>query len=797
MQFSYTLRTAALLCLVVSYITSCSSSCVPRGGPDVTPQNIAILKTVETKLAAGPSIQAIEPQLVTLDEIAIVKKLADQGNSQARAIYPKLKTLVDEVLAATTPYLSMAISDILNQAEFESSTPAQLDLLFDAKDLWIKLWNNQGSIISLNSFTPDSRFGYKGDPKSGVLELKKLAYTESEQLDEHIVERLIAENKQKRNNKRVVIQGGGPVGLFTAFKLFRTGALVQLYNDRPDNFLRKQIIRLDPKWQANLLLYMGTAFRDLFGLFKDADGKSTLSLGVSRLDGYVETPIQNIEDGLLARVSLLYLGAVAQEPDLADKTLIRYASNITAIKFPTDEHPNFAVEAVANPTGHDLNQTYIPADVIVMAGGANDRNRDIYLSPAFARTNAVLHSIAVWNKLENTTGLVLRKDPNEFRIHMSNAEIADALAAIPTDVEALLIDGSTIASSVIIGPRAFQKPFISPDVALLSIDDFVRNFIATLPSSAQAIKDRYQTPLSELVRHDATEIRRDTGANGVDNRVFENLESIYLADKVPNKIAQLREDIGRLVPENERGPRDPMFVNPYNLFLKNFESKWHYASMRVLTNFSLASSHQMKPDSNFLSQGSFFSEQKLARRTTALYKAPLKSGGEAELLLAAAGDSVVSPHFMTWSGLNAGRATVDALTTALEGFIQDNNGKKFVTDLTAAQEPIKQFILRRGQIFLTPLAEAEVIKKARSETIRVLNSLVTAAPEENLTYGQYQVIIRDPLNNNYGLRYASINDVVSTIDFHVDDEGYLIEDLYPQRGRFLTPSDIYLNALEN
>jgi hypothetical protein len=96
-----------------------------------------------------------------------------------------------------------------------------------------------------------------------------------------------AENAAERmGNKalgRVLVEGAGPVGLYATLKMFagelwheqmtkhfilpipRTAGLrVTLVNDRPETYERNRMVFLDAKWMAQLRLFLGTIYDEVF-----------------------------------------------------------------------------------------------------------------------------------------------------------------------------------------------------------------------------------------------------------------------------------------------------------------------------------------------------------------------------------------------------------------------------------------------------------------------------------------------------------------------------------------------------
>jgi hypothetical protein len=80
--------------------------------------------------------------------------------------------------------------------------------------------------------------------------------------DDHDREHCEKDIQQEEPRNRVLIEGGGPVGLLSAIRLFMAGMHVTLVNDRWD-YTRPQVIGLDMSWLAQLRFLLGTKFGEL------------------------------------------------------------------------------------------------------------------------------------------------------------------------------------------------------------------------------------------------------------------------------------------------------------------------------------------------------------------------------------------------------------------------------------------------------------------------------------------------------------------------------------------------------
>uniref|UniRef100_A0A915M8M0 Uncharacterized protein n=1 Tax=Meloidogyne javanica TaxID=6303 RepID=A0A915M8M0_MELJA len=130
-----------------------------------------------------------------------------------------------------------------------------------------------------------------------------LSSIQSIELDKAIIEKFYEDHKKNKEMGRgynyAVVEGAGPIGLYTTFKLFIEGISVTLVNDRSADYTREQFILLDRKWVYQLNLILGTQFVQLFNE-ENSMGKL--------LDTHVGIVImKNFETALMNRLKSLAL----------------------------------------------------------------------------------------------------------------------------------------------------------------------------------------------------------------------------------------------------------------------------------------------------------------------------------------------------------------------------------------------------------------------------------------------------------------------------------------------------------
>uniref|UniRef100_A0A915MBS3 Uncharacterized protein n=1 Tax=Meloidogyne javanica TaxID=6303 RepID=A0A915MBS3_MELJA len=72
--------------------------------------------------------------------------------------------------------------------------------------------------------------------------------------------------------KDAIVEGAGPIGLYSTYKLFLEGMNVTVINDRSADYIRNQLVIFDRKWVSQMRFFFGTKFDRLF-IQQNSDGK--------------------------------------------------------------------------------------------------------------------------------------------------------------------------------------------------------------------------------------------------------------------------------------------------------------------------------------------------------------------------------------------------------------------------------------------------------------------------------------------------------------------------------------------
>uniref|UniRef100_A0A914H6W6 Uncharacterized protein n=1 Tax=Globodera rostochiensis TaxID=31243 RepID=A0A914H6W6_GLORO len=145
-------------------------------------------------------------------------------------------------------------------------------LVMECKQFMRKLMSEEGegSWLNIYTFMDDKPVKqYKHAKK--LRNIHELSKIQSAKLDEMINEAMWQEHAQNQpvrrsldRKKRVIVEGAGPIGLFSVFHLFLAGAHVTVLNDRPERYTRNQMTFIDAKFVAQFRFFLGTKFDKLY-----------------------------------------------------------------------------------------------------------------------------------------------------------------------------------------------------------------------------------------------------------------------------------------------------------------------------------------------------------------------------------------------------------------------------------------------------------------------------------------------------------------------------------------------------
>lgn len=548
-------------------------------------------------------------------------------------------------------------------------------------------------------------------------------------------------NQPKEGNPiRTVIAGAGPIGLFTAMRMFVAGANVTVVNDRSEWYVRNQIVDLDPKWMAQLQFFLGTQFDDCFGA-KSPGARDTV-------EGYGEINTWVLEDRMKTRCAeiMSYVNehpqapaatARASVPDASKSAALAqpsapakpqfnlsYEANIVTIYPPDTEHPNFHVHL--KPPERDLDakrlhdQSLLDAralkimetkylgkdyeqrleeggktvlelafeeangqiakegsvkreekavefDLLCCCGGANDRVRDEYLSPAIPLTAPKNYGVCVWVKGQQGYGLKMLVKPDDRVLAIENLR----------------------------EPMERQK-----------FDEYIQK--SKLPPE---IKAKYENFTERLLNEIQNHKNAHTSKNGVPIRAFENKETFYVGAETSLLMADLIKDIAKWDPKNEKG------------YKTTLERKWFTGLSKAL-GAETENGRVMTFDPYPINTGTFDVEQRGV--TLAAKQLTCPEGNAA--VITVLGDARISPQFFSGSGLSTGRLGVEKAASWVQACHQSKIGRAdLARELNKDLDVVKERAIEKGSPYMSP----SPISEEKSHTLKVCDAITKECKIEN------------------------------------------------------------------
>lgn len=455
----------------------------------------SIQKKIQT-----PSHMGLKTELILLDEYDTIEQYNNLYPSEAEVLRSKKNELEQMIrtfaekhhISFTKDQDGVSVSDpsfckgALTQAiNNQQLTKKQLDFIVDSQMFWLEINQKFGRELDLNSFSLDKNL-------IGLTYLSRMARLTHPVIDDAIDLRIIEQYKNNRpmdneNQLNAIIQGGGPNGLITAFKLILSGAKVQLINERPkESFTRKQVVRIDPIWINQLQFILGSNF---IPTFSGENGHVNVE------DNVGEINISSLERPLLERLEKIQ-NKMASDQALRHETplVISFPERLVDIKFNQDTGRYQAKCQKANSDETDSRDF----NLLVFAGGSNDIMRDKFLGPAVTVTDSKEYSVCIWNKKRFDVNY-LPKDSNGYPIFRSEMTLQE----------------------------------VSRNLARLNFNQFIQQN----PDITNEIKQLFSN------------IEQQIAAIGgkITIRQFENAATIYIGSEIPFPLANLKTELQKLL----------------------------------------------------------------------------------------------------------------------------------------------------------------------------------------------------------------------------------------------------------
>lgn len=587
-------------------------------------------------------------------------------------------------------------------------TPDEIQFIKEAQVLWLTLNREYGGFIDLIAFSKEEGF-------EGLAYLFKMSRLSDPKIDDAINEWLYDEHMRNRPTKTpslALVQGAGPIGLFTAAKLVETGTNVTLVNDRED-YTRKQIVRVDPRWVAELQFFLGTKFNDLFSLYEGH---------INRNDNVGEMNISSLEKPLKERLENLerYInGRLKEKLDQANPPLqLSFGERVTKITAKDNGY-------VAECEKKDGNKTSYPFNLLVFAGGPGDRLRNEVLPPVVTATEAKEYGVSVWNKL---------KDDRNY---------------LPTDAQGFPKFRDEISYGEM-GTRLKNRGFDKWIKDEKNLPDEIKNQFGDFSEQIKALGGKCTT------------------------RQFENLNTIYLASEMPAPFVALKQALQNEI-KKAQGEKNQPLENSLKRCLKELDMKWFDALISQFGKPHEFGFVNDGPNvGSFPVSQAYAPQPVIVDRTQEI---PTIFAAVGDSLVAphffsgsglSSGRAAVDSLADEVKKYNDAKEHLDPISLA-------DKTKAFVDGVTERYQTVIDFTLKRGSPFLKPLSEDEIdaIKVRNMTTVLDKQVNETAGKTPGKLKEREYILQKNNIKNNveYVLTYKTAISTIEMADFLVDEQG--------------------------
>ncbi len=493
----------------------------------------------------------------------------------------------------------------------------------------------------------------------------------------------------KPHHPKVVIEGGGPVGLMTAIRQYEKGADIVVLEKRDTRYNRPQVVRLDRQWLKDLRYYLGEEFDELLS----EDGRSRV-----QPDGSAYLVTKALENALHQRLTKLISFDSHNPPHIQRLA----AHELTSVEPPEQPGGKYRVRAQyqkrydSGETKQEQQEVF-ETDLLICAGGKESPTRNKFLNHCPV-THPRQYGVASWESplIKNDE---LQTFPTFQNVLTTDKEFGESYQKYFIEIM------HPFTGSV--GPylsHAARKRLIltlAIDEAELqhlldkTDDDNEREFILEILADLRNGRLQQDTvTLEAMVQAIESEVCQV--------RTFENRNLIYLGMEIPDPTDQWMKSVTAGLDDNENREIQKILSQCWFQsaadhlgFGKTLSATLPVMNSQFTTTFPVA---QDKPLDHF----------------TVVKNA----GNGPSLTVAASGDAATSPHFMTYSGLTGGRETIDALCHYTDQIASGNSYRQEIEEkLVQDYNRTATFILHKGSNFLEPRSEDE-IARALQESAR-------------------------------------------------------------------------------
>ncbi|MGI9278432.1 MAG: hypothetical protein ACR2PX_02240 [Endozoicomonas sp.] len=280
---------------------------------------------------------------------------------------------------------AMNVADIANKiARNERLTGAELNTIVVARKALLDIQLSVGRRWH-SSVLSRPEYWTKPQEHQTYLKMLEIDQLRSPEIFQAQREWIVNEHKSAVRHPKVVIEGGGPIGLMSAISQFEVGGNVKILEKRKFDFQRAQVLRLDPIWIGMLKFYLGDKFYELFRIPEHPDTHN--ARGFIGKDSFGGLTTRVLEEALLGELQTLT--QMAPSRDALDPI---EQCELTHVEDPNDQHDGFTVHA---KTSDGQKRFTDDVEVVICAGGKASSTRNRYL-PSKVVTNEEYYGVCTW-----------------------------------------------------------------------------------------------------------------------------------------------------------------------------------------------------------------------------------------------------------------------------------------------------------------------------------------------------------------------------------------------------------------
>lgn len=637
-----------------------------------------------------------------------------------------------------------------NQANYD-----QISFILVCKKWMMDVASQEGTWFDLNSLKKHWRL-------EEIKNIEELADLQNLQLDQAIYASLLDEHIRcqpiGQQPLRIVIEGAGPNGLYAALNLFKAGANVIIINDRGEQYIRNQIIALDPIWMAQLRYFLGTKFNELF------KGEAALgSIDYTWKNGEINT--KYLEDVLKQRLVELS-SYIENYADSTNHLKLLFETNITGLQPLQESNKGFRIqlEALQNisnssrifeqnifdnkltnfleeiyrqeGSNFDLNNNkdkfqltlmerlkdweaentsyqlirkqkpFITCDMLICCGGIRDEIRDDYLCPSFPLTIPKNYGVACWNKKRKSQSKKFLNEKDHYTIVTAD-EIASYLKE--QNLDDLL----------------FQEKYLP-----------------------QSLHRKYANFTQKILN--------DIKNAPVQLRLFENQSTFYCGAETPNTLNLFIQEIvhikSLLSKQQDSFPKLKQYIQYYDLLRMNLEKKWFSAIAAIFG----VNDKQVSFDISPLNTGTFDVIQQSIQ-----IPAKILGNDQNSVMIVALGDSLASPHFFSGSGMSSGRLAGQYIAKHVKTYHQGlfNNKQALVNSLNHKLDKVKIKVVEKGSSYVKRLSFEDSMKFLKDKMKNKIQQQATLTKNKFSNDLGYKVVLDENFFLTSGLFYLYYLDI--------------------------------------